>query len=257
MITAIFADRYFFDRKLSYFGPAVIKKPASLIFSRIESARFFLRGLGRIRSVISENENLKKENFTLLSQLADHEDLKNENDFLRRSLGISARFNSKVAYANIYYFQLGLDGYDVLLNKGGLDGVSDGDILITDEGILVGSIENAYDKFSRVLFVNDTDFRVTAKVLKGSGTLKEEYLTASGIARGTLNQGMYFDLILQSDSIKEGDVVVSSGMDLIPPALIIGTVSYVETNEADLFKKVKIRPAIEEVKIGRVLVIRR
>ena len=72
-----------------------------------------------------------------------------------------------------------------------------------------------------------------------------------------MDQGLYFDLIVQSDLIKEGDVVVSSGTDLVPPALVVGTVSHVETKDTDLFKKVKIKPAMGEVKIGRVLIIRK
>jgi len=224
----------------------------SYLFSRMESAGwrsgFFFRGLVRFRNVVSENENLTKENFGLLSQFANYEDLENENEFLRKVLDISPRFNNKIAYSNIYQFQLGLDGYDVLLNKGTGNGIAEGDIIITEEGVLVGRIEKAYENFSRALVVSDTDFSVTAKVLDSD---------TAGIARGVLAQGLYFDLIIQSDPIKEGDIVVSSGMDLVPPALIVGTVSHVETKDTDLFKKVKIKPAMGDVKIGRVLIIRK
>ncbi len=246
VILAMLVDRYFFDQKINGLGGAIVQRPASYLFSRTESAGFFFRSLVGIKNTITENENLKKENLSLLSQFADYEDLKNENDFLRKILNLSARFNNKIIYANIYQFQLGVDGYDVLINEGTAGGISEDDIVITEEGVLVGRIEEAQENFSRVLAVSDTDFSVTAKVL-GSET--------AGIARGALAQGLYFDLIIQSDSIKEGDVIVSSGMDLIPPALVVGTVSHVETKDTDIFKKVKIRPAIGKIKIGRVLII--
>ncbi|MBI4158274.1 MAG: rod shape-determining protein MreC [Candidatus Yanofskybacteria bacterium] len=242
----IFVDSYFFDRKINNFGTIMIQRPASYLFSKMEFAGFFFRGLIRIKNIITENENLKKENWGLLSRLADYEDLKNENDFLRKALNISLRFNNNISYASIYQFQIGLNGYDVLLNKGANDGIAVGDMIITEESVLVGRIEEVQKNFSRVLSISDTDFSVAVKVLN-SDTV--------GIAKGALAQGLYLDLIVQSDIIKEGDVVVSSGTDLVPPALIVGTVSYVETNETDLFKKVKIRPAMGEVKIGRVLVI--
>ena len=251
VISAQVVDRYFFDQKMNDLGAMLIKRQMSYLFSRTESAGWrsglFFRGLIGLRKVLLENESLKEENFDLLSRLADHEDLKHENEFLRKSLGIHRRFNGEVAYANIYQFQLGLDGYDVLLNKGAGDGITESDIIITEEGVLVGRIAKAYDNFSRVLVVKDTDFAVTAKVLNSD---------TAGIARGALAQGLYFDLIVQNDPIKESDVVVSSGMDLIPPGLVVGVVSYVETKDTDLFKKVKIRPAMGEIKIGRVLVIR-
>ena len=247
VIAGMLVDRYFFDRKVNSFAAQAVRRPGSYLFSKAENAGFFFRRLIGFKDVIFENENLKKENLGLLSRLADYEDLKNENDFLRKVLDISPRFNREVAYANIYQFQLGLDGYDVLLNKGAKDGIAEGDIIITEEGVLVGRIKKAYEYFSRALVVSDTDFSVTAKVLNSD---------TAGIARGALNQGLYFDLIVQSDLIKEGDMVVSSGMDLVPPGLIVGTVSHVETKDTDLFKKVKIKPAMGEVKIGRVLVIR-
>jgi rod shape-determining protein MreC len=229
----------------------MIRNQASYIFSKLESAGwrsgFFFRGLVGSGNIILENENLTKKNLGLLSRLADYENLESENEFLRKVLNISPRLRNEIAYANIYQFQLGLDGYDVLLNKGVSDGITEGDVIITEEGVLVGHIEKAYTDFSRVLAISDTDFSVTAEILNSD---------IVGIARGALGQGLYFDLIVQSDSIKEGDIVVSSGMDLIPPALIVGTVSYVETKDTDLFKKVKIKPAMGEVRIGRVLIIR-
>jgi len=244
----IFIDRYFFDRKINNFGTVMMQRPASYLFSKLEGAGFFFRGIIGFGSIVSKNENLKKENFSLLSQLADYEDIKNENDFLRNALNISPRFNEKIVYANIYQFQLGSDGYDVLLNKGASDGIVEGDVIITETGVLIGRIKRAHDDFSLALVVNDTDFSVAVKILN-SDTI--------GIAKGALNQGLYLDFVVQGDLIQEGDIVVSSGMDLTPPALIVGTVSHVETKVTDLFKKVKIKPAMGEMKIGRVLVIRK
>ena len=248
ILGVIFIDSKFFDRKLTDFGPAIVKKPMTYAVIKLENAGFFMRSLARIKNLITENENLKNENLTLISRLADHDDIKNENEFLRQALNMPPRFNRQIIYASIYYFQIGPNGYDALLNKGVIKGISDGDIVITEEGVLVGKIEKAHDNFSRLLAVNDIAFSVAIKVLN-SGT--------TGIAKGALAQGIYLDLIVQNDPIKEGDIVVSSGMDLVPPGLIVGTVSHVELNETDLFKKVKIRPTIGEVKMGRVLVIKR
>lgn len=245
VISAQIADRYFFDRRLTHVGPVLVKKPASYVFSKLENTRFFLQGLAGIRKLSSENDKLKKENLSLTSRLADYEDKKEENNFFRNALKIAPRFSGEVIYSNIFSSQLGPGGYDVLLNKGVESGISDNDIVMTEDGVLVGKIKKSYGGFAHVLIVSDPDFSVTAKVLSSD---------TAGIAKGALDKGMYLDLIVQSDPIKEGDVIVSSGMDLFPPALVVGTVSHVETSETDLFKKVKIKPAVEGVKIGRVLV---
>jgi len=226
----------------------MIGKPASYAFVKMENIKFFTASLLGIRNTVTENQDLKKENLFLLSQLAELNDLKDENNFLRKALDIPSRFNRKVVYANIYSYHLGFNGYDVLLNKGTDDEISEGDVVTTEEGLLVGRVDKAHDDFSRILVVNDINFSVTARILNSD---------TAGIARGSLNQGLYLDLITQSDQVKEGDILVSSGLDLFPPALIIGIVSHVEINETDLFKKVKVRPAIEDFKAGKVLVIRK
>ncbi|OGN00641.1 MAG: rod shape-determining protein MreC [Candidatus Staskawiczbacteria bacterium RIFCSPLOWO2_01_FULL_40_39] len=242
----VFADRYFFDRKLTHVGPVLVKKPASYVFSKLENARFFLLGLADIRNLVSENDKLKRENLVLTSRLASREEAEEENNFLRNALKIAPRFGGEIIYADIFSSQFNFSGYDILLNKGIEGGVKDNDIVITEEGVLIGKIKKSYSGFAQVLIVNDPEFSVTAKVL-GSDT--------AGIAKGALDKGLYFDLIVQGDSIKEGDIIVSNGMDFFPPALVIGIVSYVKTSETDIFKQVKIKPAIGEVRMGRVLVI--
>lgn len=248
VVSTVFLDHYFFNSKLSHFVPILIKTPASYTFTKLESTRFFLKKLVEIKKLITDNDELKKENFELVSKLADYENLKSENNFLRSILKISPRFENKIVYASVFNFQIGSNGYSFLLNKGAKDEIREKDIVITEEGVLVGKIEKVYDNFSKVIVVNDPNFSVMAKVI-GSET--------SGIAKGALDQGMYLDLIIQSDPITESDTLISSGMDFFPPALIIGKVSHVEANETDIFKKVKIKPALEDVKIGRVLIVRK
>jgi|SRR3989344_9610554 len=193
VILAQFVGRYFFGQRIDHLGGAIFKDPASYAFIRMENAGFFLRNFINAKNIILENEDLKKENFSLLSRFADYEDLKNENDFLRKSLNISPRFNKNIAYASIYHFQLGTNGYDVLINKGANDGISDKDFVITEEGVLVGKIKEVDNNFSRVLVVSDPEFSVTAKAVS-SGT--------AGIAKGAMSQGLYLDLIVQGEPIR-------------------------------------------------------
>ena len=84
--------------------------------------------------------------------------------------------------------------------------------------------------------------------MMGSGT--------AGIARGALNAGMYLDFVVQADEIKEEDVLISTGNDQFPPSLIIGSVDHVEANANQMFKNVRIHPAVKDIQLGRVLVIK-
>ncbi len=43
---------------------------------------------------------------------------------------------------------------------------------------------------------------------------------------------------------------------MFPPALVIGFVDHVESRAAQMFKKVRIRSAIKDTQLGKVLVIK-
>lgn len=193
-----------------------------------------------------ENDQLKQEQKVTLSLKARVDNLENENDFLRRAARVSDKLNRPVIYAGIFNLNLAPTGYNALLNKGALEGVSEGDVVVSEDGILVGKIQKVMQNFSRILFVSDSEFKVTVKVM-GSGT--------TGIARGALNDGMYLDFVVQEDEIKEEDVLISTGNDMFPPALIVGSVNHIESNTTQMFKKVNIQPAVKGVQLGRVLVI--
>ena len=193
------------------------------------------------------NEKLRQDEKVVLGLKAKIDELENENDFLRRTANISQKINYPFIYAGIFNLNLAPSGYNALLNKGAQDGISEGDIVITAEGILVGKIHKVMQNFSRVLFISDPEFKVTAKLL-GSET--------SGIARGALNEGMYLDFVAQDDEIKEEDVLLSTGNDMFPPALVVGSVDRVEFNPTQMFKKIRIRPIIKNTQLGRVLVVK-
>ncbi|MEK7076409.1 MAG: rod shape-determining protein MreC [Patescibacteria group bacterium] len=233
VIGAVFLNKYIAKDGLTFYPKALINL-SSFLFIKAEN--------------FSGNDELQQAQEVIDSLKAKIDDLENENDFLRRTVRISQKFDHPVVYAGIFNLNFTPAGYNVLLNKGAQDGISEGDVVVTAEGVLVGKIEKVMQNFARVLFVSDPEFKVTAKVVS-SGT--------SGIARGALNEGMYLDFVVQEDEIKEEDMLMSTGNDLFPPALIIGSVDHIEANATQMFKKVRIRPAIKDVQLGRVLVIKR
>ena len=218
------------------------------LFGKFETFNKFADELRRFRSLADENNNLKEENLDLLSRLAKLDVLEQENDFLRRALDIEQEIGRDIIYAHVFNVNLGPDGYNVLLNKGARDGVNKDDIVITEHKALVGVIEEVSNNFSRVLFVFDPEFKITARVL-GSAT--------AGIAKGAYREGIYLDLIAKEDEIKEGDVLITTGDDMFPPALLVGSVVHVEVNESQMFKKVRVNPAVGEQRLGSVVVLKR
>ncbi len=246
VIGAVFLNKYFIKDRMTIYPKSFINFGSSL-FIRMENFGGFVGKIKNFNNLASENDKLKQEQKIINNLEAKIDDLESENNFLRRASRISSRLDYSIIYAGIFNVNLAPTGYNVLLNKGAQDGISEGDVVITAEGVLVGKIEKVMQNFSRVLFVSDPEFKITAKVV-GFDT--------SGIARGALREGMYLDFIVQGDEIKEEDVLISTGSDLFPPALIIGSIDHVEINATQMFKKVRIRPAVEDVHLGRVLVVK-
>lgn len=245
VVGAVFLSRYLTKDGL-FFYPKFIANSAGYLFTKVENLGGFMEKIKNFSSLAEENDKLKQDIGSLLSLKAKVDNLEDENDFLRRAARISQKLDSQIIYAGVFNLNLAPAGYNVLLNKGVGEGISEGDIVITAEGILVGKINKVARNFSRVLFISDPEFKVTSKVINSDTT---------GIAKGALGDGMYLDFIVQEDEIKEGDLLISTGSDLFPPALIIGFVGHVEINTTQMFKKIRIRPAVEDVKLGRVLVI--
>ena len=217
------------------------------LFGKFEAFNKFSDELRRFRSLADENDNLKEENRDLLSRLAKLDVFEQENAFLRMSLDIERETGRDVVYAHVFNVNLGPAGYNVMLNKGIRDGINKDDIVITEQKALVGVVEDVSENFSRVLFIFDPEFKITARVL-GSVT--------AGIAKGAYSEGMDFDLIAREDEIKEGDVLISTGDDMFPAALLVGSVAHVETNESQMFKKIRINPAVSEQRLGHVIVLK-
>ena len=246
VIGAVFLNKYVVKDRMIFY-PKTFINLSSYLFTKAENFGNFADKIKNFNHLASENDKLKQDREVVFSLKAKIDNLENENDFLRRAARISQKLDYPVIYAGIFNLNLAPAGYNVLLNKGIREGVSEGDVVVTAEGILVGKIQKVMQNFSRVLFVSDPEFKITARVI-GSDT--------EGIARGALNDGMYLDFVVQEDEIKEEDVLISTGNDLFPSALIIGSVDYIETNATQMFKKVRIRPAIKDIQLGRVLIIK-
>jgi len=67
---------------------------------------------------------------------------------------------------------------------------------------------------------------------------------------------MILKYISKTQDVKEGDVIVSSGMGgVFPKGLLIGQVSHVDRQEASLFLKIKVVPFVDLSKLEEILIL--
>lgn len=199
----------------------------------------------RWKDLSVENAGLREIISNHTSTLATIEALQTENDTLRKTAGLAARIKRHLLPAGMFAVSLSPDGYYALINKGITSGVTEDQIVISSAGEIIGKVVSVFPTSSRVMLATDPSFSVTARVLKGQ---------TSGIIRGAMAEGMNFDLVTQADIISEGDIIVTTGDDMIPAGLVVGVVRNVDNNDTQLFKKISVNPAIQPGQ-GSVVVI--
>ncbi len=143
--------------------------------------------------------------------------------------------------------------HSIVLGVGSDDGVKVGHVVLSDQG-LVGRVSEVGSNYSKVLLVTDSSSVVSALV-QGS--------RATGIVRGQFGDSLIMDWLLQTEPVKEGDVVITAGLgigdelrSLYPKGLGIGTIAQVQTAEAAAYNRAIVTPAVDLRRLEHVLVVK-
>ncbi len=199
-------------------------------------------------SVAIENKNLKKE---LNKALATNNNLYETKLAYQR---LQQLFDFEKKHENVPLIVAGIVGKDpspwfktIMIDKGSNDGIEKGMPVIVPEGI-VGQITDVFSNYCRALLIIEQNSAVDAIVQR---------TRARGIVKGKgLQKECALEYVLRKHDIKEGDIVISSGMDAIfPKGLMIGVVSKVTKHNSEVFQKVDISCYVDFEKLEEVFII--
>ena len=194
---------------------------------------------------------LQDENSRLQDRLIDYTQVKQENERLKVQLHISQQApENEMVSASV----IGRDPNDPFsgfsIGIGTLSGVSDGDPVITDKG-LVGVVSRAYATTSKVDCLLSEDVSVAAVSIdkQESGLIGCNItMASSGLLR--------LSYLTSETALEEGDIITTSGAGGVYPAnLKIGVVQSVEKSETDVSKYAVVRPFEELASVKEVQVI--
>lgn len=199
----------------------------------------------------AENEQLKKEISELASQVIDYDDIKKENEVLRKYYGIKDdNPDYKIAVASVIRRDPNDDFYGFTIDKGSRDDVKINDPVITENG-LIGWISEVNVTTSKVTTLLSPEAKVGA-MDKKSGD--------SGITTGSAlfsEDGLLMLSVISADNtIKENDIIITTGVGgVYPPDLIIGRVTKLDTNTYDTTPYAVIKPYEDIKSVSDVVVI--
>jgi rod shape-determining protein MreC len=216
----------------------------------------FFEMVGEMKNLKKENEELKSKIQEMQSEKVAMIELKKENETLRKALGIGLEKEFKLIFARVIGKDISQDS--ILIDKGLEDGVLKNLPVITEEKILVGSVEEVYKKFSRVRLISNKESSFDAKVVETlpqneSGPARTEIY---GIVKGKGNFKLFLDLIPKEKEIKEGDFVITSPLaGIFPGGILVGEITEVKKSDVEPFQKAEIKPAFDIREITTLFII--
>ena len=219
-------------------GLNVLVYPIQLI---AELPAYAVRGVADFfttrRTLREDNEKLLAQQQMQLAKLQQFDALEEENNRLRRMLGSAARVADKALAAELVEVSSEPFTRKVVVAKGSQDGVYVGQPVIDAHGIM-GQVTQVAGRVSRITLITDAGHAIPVldnrsglrALVFGTGdpdSVKIPYLTASA-------------------DIKEGDMLVSSGMGgTFPPGYPVAQVTKIVNDENEAFLAITAKPAAQ------------
>jgi rod shape-determining protein MreC len=195
-----------------------------------------------------ENKRLKAELSGLLKEQQKFIEAIQENKRLKELLSLKEREHRYVTAARIIAKSIDPWSNAVILDKGTKDGVAKDMVAITDKG-LAGKISSVSYSYSYLIPLTDINF--------SAGTRLRDSRT-EGIISGTGFRKCKLKYIHYEEDVKKGDVVITSGLDLLfPPGIPIGYVSKVDKKGVGIFQDIEVIPFVNNTWTEFVMIIKR
>jgi len=193
-----------------------------------------------------ENRDLRFKNQELLQSQILSAELKKENETLRKALGIGLEKEFKLIFSNVIGKDI-LNDY-ILINRGSEGGVSKDLVVITEERVLVGKVDEVYKDFSRVILISNPQIFVPAEILD-----KETNILVKGKGNGHI----FADFIPLDLKVSIGDVVFSAfAKKTLPRGLLIGALKEIKKEDIGPFQQAEITPFFDLSQIDNLFIIK-
>ena len=210
----------------------------------IDSVRNLWTGYVALRDVQAENEALRRELQTLQVQLQQERAEAQRTDRFRQLLELRQRSGLKTVASEVIAGPATLEFRDMTIDKGSSDGVAQDMAIISPAGV-VGRVILTSPRASRVQMLIDRNAAAGAMI---------ERTRAQGIVVGQ-GEVLRMEYVPGTADVKQGDLVVTSGIDKIyPKGFVIGTVDVVNRGPGT-YHDITVRPAVDFSRLEEVLVV--
>ncbi len=197
-------------------------------------------------SLVSENEKLKQRVLQLETERSRLLESEATNHRLQELLQFRSQLPSGSITASVVASSASTWFRSLILDKGSSDGVLKGMGVVSPLGV-IGQVVAVTSRSAKVLLLTDPNSGVDAF---------DQRSRARGIISGSLDYGPIMKYVKRSEDIKEGDRLITSGLDgVFPKGLLVGTITKVNKKNFGLFQYVGVTLAVDSSEIEEVLVV--
>lgn len=195
-----------------------------------------------------QNEFLREENFYLHIANQQLRETVLENARLRKLLELQAVGKQEYITAKVIGWSTEPGIGSVILDTGEQDSVFKNQAVINADG-LVGKVISTTSRQSVVQLLKDHNSFTSARLQNSR---------ENGTISWKGGDALELNFIPKNIPVDLGEVVVTSGLSQIyPPQLKIGVVNYIRDDDHDLFKQIRIQPAVNFNALEEVFILKK
>ncbi|MFZ2390510.1 MAG: rod shape-determining protein MreC [Minisyncoccales bacterium] len=223
----------------------------NFVYSKSESLMASLWNKGSEQAFSNKNQEelnkkLIEENQKLLSDLADLQNIKEENEFLRNSLDLGLEKDFDLMLGRVISKDLLSDS--LLVNIGSNDGVKKGFPVIVSGKVLLGKVVDVYPSYSRIMLITQKNNLIDVEI-------PDSEIFALSKGEGNLNLAL--DMVAREKELKEGSLVVTSAMGgNYPAGLLMGKVKNIKKIDNETYQMADIEKVFDLSVINNVFIIK-
>lgn len=221
------------------------------IFSPVQSLIYSVTlGFGSSQKI----KDLENTNIVLQNKIIEQEKLIADNKALRDQFATTYPVSRNLLEATVISSPSFIPGITVaeslIINKGAKDGVKLGMSIIYKDN-LIGVVKEVSENTSQITLITNSSFSVISQTFETK---------AQGVIKGQGAGEMILDNVVLSQSLKQGDLVLTKGegdlKNLTMPNLVIGKILSVNKNPSDLFQVAKVKSLLDINHLSTVFIVK-
>ncbi len=232
----------------------LLTPPQRIVTGMSDTAHGAWRHYVALMGAQRESERLGRTVAELQGEVVRLNEVRQENDRLRALLAFQETIPQRTIVARVIANDPRAEFKSIMISRGARDGIEPLMPVVGPRG-LVGRVGEVAARTSRVLLIVDPNSAVDAMVQRS----RARGLIVGALLRTEFKHGFYLarlEYLRRVSDIRDGDVVVTSGLDRVfPPGIPVGTVSEVSTSRYGVFTEATVVPFENMAELQEVLVI--